>query len=128
MTLARALLAQFVRTRDDADFTAASRLLERLFLAAEDGGRTGTVVEVLTLHAVACHHHGDQAEALRVLERALAIAEPEGYARTFLDEGPAMLDLLRSAATAGIATEYLRALLPASSPRRGVTTPSSWSH
>jgi LuxR family maltose regulon positive regulatory protein len=51
--------------------------------------------------------------ALVPLGQALTLAEPEGYARVFLDEGPAMAALLAAAAQRGIATDYVRRLLAA---------------
>ena len=45
------------------------------------------------------------------LERALTLAEPEGYVRLFTDEGPAMLALLEAAAKRRIAPNYLPQLL-----------------
>ncbi len=50
---------------------------------------------------------------MAALERALTMAEPEGYVRTFVDEGEAMRDLLRHAAAGGIAGAYTRRLLSA---------------
>ena len=52
------------------------------------------MIEVLMLQAVALKAQGRQAEALAALERALALAEPEGYARVFIDQGEAMAALL----------------------------------
>ncbi|MBN1886554.1 MAG: hypothetical protein JW850_01135 [Thermoflexales bacterium] len=46
------------------------------------------------------------------LERALALAEPQGYVRTFVDEGPSMARLLYQAAGRG-APEYTGRLLAA---------------
>jgi LuxR family maltose regulon positive regulatory protein len=40
---------------------------------------------------------GDLPAALLPLQYALALAEPEGYVRMFLDEGPGMMQLLREA-------------------------------
>ena len=51
--------------------------------------RTGSVIEILVLQALAHQAHGDLAAALASLERALTLAEPEGYVRVFVDEGPA---------------------------------------
>ena len=48
--------------------------------------------------------------ALASLERALALAEPEGYVRIFVDEGPPMAALLQEAAKHGIAPNYVRQL------------------
>jgi LuxR family maltose regulon positive regulatory protein len=56
----------------------AVTLLKRLLAAAEAGGRTGTVIEILVLLAAA----GDDA----ALTRAHALAEPEGYVRVFAAE------------------------------------------
>jgi len=72
-------------------------LLERLLKAAEEGGRVGSVIEILVLQAIAYHAQGDLPAALLPLQHALALAEPEGYVRMFLDEGSSMMQLLREA-------------------------------
>jgi LuxR family maltose regulon positive regulatory protein len=51
--------------------------------------------------------------ALAALERALAVAQPEGYVRTFVDEGLPMAGLLRQALARGSSVEYVRRLLDA---------------
>ena len=79
----------------------ATRLLERLLLAAEEGGRTGRVIEILVLRALAHQRLGDIPAALACLERALTLAEPEGYVRVFIDEGPPMASLLQSGRETG---------------------------
>ncbi|MEI8082314.1 MAG: LuxR C-terminal-related transcriptional regulator, partial [Actinomycetes bacterium] len=106
VTLARLLLAQ-----DSAD--AAVGLLERLLQAAQQGERTGSVIEILVLHALANQGRGDVPAALTSLQRALALAEPEGYVRVFVDEGPAIVPLLRAAAKRPSTTAYARRLLAA---------------
>lgn len=107
ITLARALLAG--RSPDDA-----TPLLERLLRAAEDGGRVGSALEVLVLQALARQAAGDLPRALDVLARALTIAEPEGYVRLFVDEGPPMASLLRTCAAHGGVPAYVHRLLAAS--------------
>jgi LuxR family transcriptional regulator, maltose regulon positive regulatory protein len=69
-------------------------LLERLLHAAEAGERTGSIIEILMLQALAHQVQGDISAALVPLERALSLAEPEGYVRIFVDEGPPMAVLL----------------------------------
>ncbi len=54
------------------------------------GGRPGSAIQILLLQALAHQARGDRAQALAALERALALAEPEGYVRIFVDEGEAM--------------------------------------
>ena len=80
LTLARVLIAT-----DRASH--AVRLLDRLLLAAETGQRTGSVIALLIVQALAWHAHGNRPAALAALERALTLAEPEGYVRVFVDEG-----------------------------------------
>ena len=58
--------------------------------------RTGSVIEILVLQALAHQARGDSPAALVPLERALTLAEPEGYVRIFVDEGPPMAALLES--------------------------------
>jgi LuxR family maltose regulon positive regulatory protein len=70
-------------------------LLERLHALAAAQGRTGSVIEVRTLQALALDAGGDRAGALQALAEALALGAPEGYLRVFLDEGPPMAALLR---------------------------------
>jgi LuxR family maltose regulon positive regulatory protein len=109
ITLAKVLLAQ----RAEPEVHHAARLLERLLLAAEEGGRTGRVIEILVLQALTRQRLGDISAALARLERAMTLAEPEGYVRVFADEGPAMASLLRVASRHGTAGNYVRRLLAA---------------
>ncbi len=53
------------------------------------------MIHILTLQALAFQAGGERSRALETLARALALAEPEGYIRLFLDEGPALAPLLR---------------------------------
>jgi LuxR family maltose regulon positive regulatory protein len=87
MTSARLLHAQG-RHRE------ALPLLERLREEAEGAGRTGDLIEILVLRALALWASDQKEQAVSTLTRALTLAEPEGYVRTFVDEGPAMADLL----------------------------------
>ena len=90
ITLARILLARYKSDRTDSSIREAIGLLERLLKAAQEGGRTGSVIEILVLQALAHQTQGDIPAALLPLEQALTLAEPEGYVRMFLDEGEPM--------------------------------------
>ena len=85
-----------------------------LIQIAEDGGWMGIAIELLILQALALQGQNKTAEALDALHRALLLAEPEGYVRTFVDEGAPMVALLREAAARGIATGYVNKLLAVS--------------
>jgi LuxR family maltose regulon positive regulatory protein len=113
ITLARVLLARYEGERAERSLHEATRLLERLLLAAEEGGRTGRVIEILVLRALAHQRLGDIPAALSCLERAMTLAEPEGYVRVFIDEGPPIASLLKAAAKQGTARNYVRRLLAA---------------
>jgi LuxR family maltose regulon positive regulatory protein len=115
ITLARLLLARHEGERAERSAHEAARLLERLQLAAEAGGRTGRVIEILVLKALAHQALGNIPAALGFLDRAVTLAEPEGYIRIFADEGPPMTSLLRAAAKQGTRRDYVRRLLAASS-------------
>ena len=113
ITLARVLMAQGTRTHDPGRIQEAIALLDRLLVAAETGGRWRSVVEILVLQALAQSDRGRGASGLDPLGRALSLAEPEGYVRTFVAEGAPMADMLGAAARRGIAPEYVRRLLDA---------------
>ena len=94
ITLVRVLLARYKSERAEHSMLEAMELLERLLQAAEEGERTGSIIEILLLQALARQVQGDLSAALVPLERALSLAEPEGYVRVFVDEGPPMAVLL----------------------------------
>jgi LuxR family maltose regulon positive regulatory protein len=113
ITLARVLVARYTADRDEHAIEDASRLLGRLLLAADDGGRTGSVIEILVVHALSAQARGDIPAALASLRRALTLSEPEGYVRVYVDEGPSMASLLKAIAKQGSASAYVRQLLAA---------------
>lgn len=113
VTLARLLIARYKRGGVAGAIREAMDLLDRLLKAAEVGGRTGSAIEILLLQALAHEAQGDIPLALAPLERALALAEPEGYVRIFVDEGLAAAHLLSEAAARGIMPEYTGKLLAA---------------
>jgi LuxR family transcriptional regulator, maltose regulon positive regulatory protein len=88
LVLARVLIAQ---NENDAGLD----LLERLLRVAEATRSMGSAIEILAVLALAVGAQGDEAQALAALERALALAEPESYVRTFVDEGTPMAALLQ---------------------------------
>jgi LuxR family maltose regulon positive regulatory protein len=128
ITLARVLLARWAAERAERPVHDATRLLERLLRAAEDGGRTGSVIEILMLQALAHQARGDIPAALAPLRRALTLAEPQGYVRMFADEGPPMASLLSAltkqgaGAKQGMTPGYVRRLLAAIN-KTGDSTP-----
>jgi LuxR family maltose regulon positive regulatory protein len=90
ITLARVLIAVYRSKRESGSIRDAISLLERLLHMAEEGKRMGSAIEILSLLALAHAAQGDVPRALESLERALTLAEPEGYARIFIDEGEVM--------------------------------------
>jgi len=118
ITLARVLLARHAQAGDQQALADARGLLGRLLNAADEGGRAGTVIEVLTLLALAHRAAGEDPEALAVLERALRLAEPEGYVRVFIGEGEPVPVLLEQLARSRPEWAYPRQLRDAA----GTTT------
>jgi LuxR family maltose regulon positive regulatory protein len=113
ITLVRILLARYGSNHSESSIREATGLMESLLKAAQDGGRLGSVIEILILQAVAHPAQGDISTALIPLQQALTMAEPEGYIRMFLDEGLPMAQLLREASKRGIMPRYTGKLLAA---------------
>ena len=84
---ARLLIAQ-------GEHDEALRLLADLREAAQAAGRIGREIEILTLQALTLRAKGEKERAVNTLTQALALGEPEGYVRTFVDEGPKMAVLM----------------------------------
>jgi LuxR family maltose regulon positive regulatory protein len=73
---------------------AFNRVLERLLKAAEDKNRLGSVLQILVTQVLAYQAKGDTSKVSASLERALTLAQPEGYFRIFVDEGEPLRSLL----------------------------------
>jgi LuxR family maltose regulon positive regulatory protein len=106
VTLARILLAEH-------RLDEARPFLERLAAAAQEGGRIGSLLEVLALQALAATAAGRTSEALATARRAAALAAPEGHVRVFVDEGPSMGVLLAAVSREPGSPAYARALADA---------------
>lgn len=89
LPLARARL--LLRQGRNAD---ACTLLDDIIVSAGQSSRQGRMIEALILRALACDALNDETAALDHLQRALSIAEPEGYVRIFLDAGARLARLL----------------------------------
>jgi len=87
LVLARILLAE-------GRYGQALSLLDRLHAAATAQNRTGSLIEIGALRALALAATGEGAVAVTALAGALALACPQGYVRVFADEGPPMAVLL----------------------------------
>ncbi len=92
---------------------AALDTLKALLAEARKQGRARRLHEILVLLALAHNETGSVELAMASLERSLKRAEPEGYKRVYIDEGPPMIKLLREAARRGIKTQYCNQLLGA---------------
>jgi LuxR family maltose regulon positive regulatory protein len=88
ITLARLRLAQ-------ARCAEGLELLDTWLPSFEQRDRTYSVIIIEIQRALALQGLNRRAEALSALEHALTLAEPEGYARVFLDEGEALRLLLQ---------------------------------
>jgi LuxR family maltose regulon positive regulatory protein len=88
--LARVLIAAGKRERATGFLDEATQLLGRLLKAADAGSRLGSAIPILLLQTLAFQAKGNLHEARESLKRAMLLAEPEGYIRTFVDEGQAL--------------------------------------
>jgi ATP/maltotriose-dependent transcriptional regulator MalT len=111
LTLVRIRIAEKRITPTGSRLSEVLILLERLLADAEANKRIHSMLEVLLLYALALEVQGNHTTALTVLDRALTLAEPEGYVRLFLDEGRPMIALLRRAQRHGLAPNYIAKLL-----------------
>ena len=119
IVLARSLIAQ-----DNLD--EATKLMRQLLSTAEAGNHTSRIIKILILQAMNFQAGEDITQALTALERALALAESDGFIHTFVDEGPPIEALLkRIKVEDGKIKAYVRTLLSAFSEK--VSHPSSLS-
>jgi LuxR family maltose regulon positive regulatory protein len=95
------------------DAATALAMLEPLRRQAEAKAWADERLKVMVLQAVAHHVHGEKEKAVPVLEDALALAQPGGFIRLFVDEGAPMAQLLSEATAHGMMPDYMGKLLAA---------------
>ncbi|MCX8026017.1 MAG: LuxR C-terminal-related transcriptional regulator, partial [Thermanaerothrix sp.] len=94
LTLARLLLALAQAQGEPTSLAQARHLLDTLLPRLEQADFVEAQIEAHLLRALVLERQGEREEAVAALCRALALAEPEGFRRPFLDEGLALLPLL----------------------------------
>jgi LuxR family transcriptional regulator, maltose regulon positive regulatory protein len=95
------------------DTSAALAVLKPVRRQAEAKGFEDERLKVMVLQAVTLHACGEKDAAVQLLADALALAEPGGFIRTFVDEGLPMAQLLSEAAAHRIMPDYVDKLLAA---------------
>jgi LuxR family maltose regulon positive regulatory protein len=124
INLARIMTAQVVQHQAGADPAECLRLLARLQAATDQMGWIHHKIQVLVLQALVLQASQDQQGALKTLGAALALAQPDGYIRTFTSEGANMQRLLSSLPAQGASRRYATSLLgafQADPSRQGLT-------
>jgi LuxR family maltose regulon positive regulatory protein len=106
MAFARILIAQ-------GRWDETTELLQCMREVAEAGEDITRAIGIMILQTLACQAGGETNQAMDTLERALNLAEPSGFFRIFVDEGPSMARILYEALDLGIAPNYVRRLLAA---------------
>jgi LuxR family maltose regulon positive regulatory protein len=107
---------------------SALPLLQRWLADARANGRAGSAIEILAISALAHCALADLPRAMQALAEALALAQSQGYLRLFLDQGPALADLLlRMRQHARGPVPYLDTLLASFADRLSISSgaPSS---
>ena len=113
LTLARVAIAQHQQDSTSEMLPQVLGLLSRLLTAAETQDRTSSRLKILVVLALANKAQGDTTAAMSAVEKALTLAEPEGYVRIFAECGPPMAELLQAAMTYDITPTYTQQLLTA---------------
>lgn len=93
------------------DARQAFELAGRIQTAALHAQRLGIVLRTLLLRAQLNVEAGNQPAALDDLQQALEMAEPEGYIRSFVDEGVVIAALLRHSLAHNPNSGYTQSLL-----------------
>jgi len=107
-TLARVYISQ-------AKMDEALELLNHLEKSAISSGRINNLIEALVLQTLTLSASKNWAAALQTMERCLALAEPGGYIRIFIDEGPLIAKLLEKCLDSKVTVPraYVKKLLSA---------------
>jgi ATP/maltotriose-dependent transcriptional regulator MalT/class 3 adenylate cyclase len=120
------VLARFQFAQGKLDDTSV--LLQRLHELAKKKGRNEKLIEILILQSLVFRTDNNLTQSMTSLERALKLAEPEGFIRIFIEEGKPIAELLEKilASKKDIPRAYVKKLLSAFSLQRQVKTESGY--
>jgi LuxR family maltose regulon positive regulatory protein len=105
-TLVRGLIAQ-------ERWQQALEALSQPLMDAQQTGATTYEIKLTLLKALILQAQGEPEGSQDLFDHALMLAAPEGFVRSFLDEGPMVGKLLRQAAIRGVQGDYPGVLLGA---------------
>jgi LuxR family maltose regulon positive regulatory protein len=109
VTQCRVLIAQGT----EASLQKALELLEEYELQNEAQHNTRQLIDILLLQALTRHKLGQAKKTLALLERAVKLAEPDGWIRPFVEPGPDMASLLNWLGQQDVAPHFIAQILAA---------------
>jgi len=117
IVLAHTYIARYYRHHENSALSQARALIEPLLEKTQASGLMFYATRFLILDALVLYAQGETSSAITTLKRALALAEPENYIRSFLDLGKPMEEFLRGALESQSLSEphlvtYVSRLLP----------------
>jgi LuxR family maltose regulon positive regulatory protein len=124
ITRCRALLAK----GSDNCLQEAEKKLQELLSLNQAHHNTCQMIGIMALQALAIHRQGRSDESLDALEQAVAMAEPAGWIRPFVEPGPPMVDLLKGLLKRNVAVNYIEKILSAFKDDKQVVGPKAADH
>lgn len=111
ITQLRVVLYQVQKGNYQDDLQVPLLLADRMISEAIQHRRVGIAIEMILVLTQLHVSLGNKKTAIELLIKALQLAEPEGFVRTFLDAGPEIVDLLKIIQKQNYSPEFIRKLL-----------------